>query len=103
MRKGAETVHILRKAKVDRLKPVYDVPQEFDIEGVHLIPAASNEAENGWVQIDGFTLVTKGWEDIRPDDQVVARGETYSVIGQPGEYVKRGNVKAVIATLRRSS
>ena len=103
MREGSETVHVVRKPKVDRLKPTLVSADEFDIEQVHLIPAASNEAQGGWVQLDGFTLVKKGFVDLRADDQVVARGETYQVIGRPGKFVKRGNVVAVIATLRRAS
>lgn len=103
MRKGTETVHVIRKAKVDKIKPTSGPPQEFDIEDVHLIPAASQEAEGGWVQIDGYTLIAKGEVDIHQDDRVEARGETYSVIGKPGVYTKRGRPAATFATLRRAS
>jgi hypothetical protein len=103
MPKGTETVTVVRKAKVDRLKPVAGPLQEFDIEKCSVIPRASNEAEGGWVQIDGYTVVAPGGSDIRADDQLRVRGELHSVIGKPGRFVKRRREVAVIATTSRST
>lgn len=103
MRKGDETVHVIRKAKIDKLKPASGPTAEFDITGTHVLPAASNEADQGWVQISGYTLVVPGDADVRADDQVTVRGETYSVIGKPGKFMKRRKIVATIVTLRSSS
>jgi hypothetical protein len=103
MRKGDETIHVIRKAKVDKLKPASGPAAEFDIENCHVIPAASNEAEQGWIQISGYTVIIPGDADVRADDQVTVRGDTLSVIGKPGKYQKRRKIVATFVTLRGAS
>jgi hypothetical protein len=103
MPKGTETVRVIRKAKVDKLKPASGPSNEFDIEDCHVIPRASNEAEAGWVQLSGYTVIAPGQADIQADDQMMVRGELHSVIGKPGVYTKRRKPKATIATVSRSA
>ena len=101
MAAGKETVRIIRKPKVDKLKPASGPTSEFDIKRCHVIPRASNEAEQGWVQVSGFTIVAPGDSDIREDDQMKVRGKIYSVIGVPGVFFKGSRPKNVIATVER--
>jgi len=98
MAAGKETVRIIRKPKVDKLKPASGPTEEFDVERCHVIPRASNEAEQGWVQINGYTVIAPGAADIREDDQIVVRGATHSVIGKPGVFFKGSRPKHTIAT-----
>lgn len=102
MARGKETVRVIRKPKVDKVKPSSGPTAEFDVNGCHVIPRASNEAEGGWVQINGYTVVAPGAADIRADDQLVVRGETHSVIGKPGVFFKGSRPKNTIATTERS-
>lgn len=101
--KGRETVTVVRKAKVDKLKPTAGPANEFDVERCELIPRASNESGNGWVQISGYTVVAPGEADIRADDQLRILGDLYSVIGKPGVFRKKGKPVATMATTERSA
>lgn len=103
MAAGKEVVEIIRKPKVDKLKPTSGAEQRFDIPRCHVIPRASRENEGGWVQINGFTVVAPGEADIREDDQMVVRGKTYSVLGKPGVFYKGSRPKNTIATVGQSA
>lgn len=98
---GKETVRIIRKPKVDKLKPASGPAAEFDVKRCHVIPRASQEAEAGWVQISGFTVIAPKDADIRPDDQMMVRGKVYSVIGQPGVFYKGKRPKHTFATVEK--
>jgi len=100
MAAGKETVRIIRKAKVDKLKPASGPAQEFDIKRCHVIPRASREAEQGWVQISGYTVIAPGAADILPDDQMIVRGVKHSVIGKPGIFFKGKRPKHTFATVQ---
>lgn len=102
MAAGKETVRIIRKPKVDKLKPVSGPAVEFDVKRCHVIPRASNEAEQGWVQVSGYTIVAPGDADIHEDDVMVVRGVKHSVIGKPGVFFKGTRPKNVIATVERA-
>ena len=96
---AGETVKIIRKPKVDKLKPTSGPTVEFEIRNVQVLPRASREAEQGYVQISGYTVIVKKKAiDVRPDDQIVVRGETHSVIGQPGVFRKGTRTKATFNT-----
>jgi hypothetical protein len=101
--RGHETVTVVRKAKVDKLKPASGPTDEFDVKRCELIPRASNETEGGWVQISGYTVVAPGEADIRADDQLRILGDLYSVIGKPGFFRKKGRPVATIVTTSRSA
>lgn len=98
MAAGRETVRIIRKPKVDKLKPASGPAEQFDIKRCHVIPRASQEREAGWVQISGYTVIAPGAADIHEDDQIVVRGATHSVIGKPGVFYKGSRPKNTIAT-----
>lgn len=102
MPKGKETVRIIRKPKVDKLKPASGPTAEFDIEGCHVIPRASNESGAGWIQISGYTVVAPGAADIHEDDEMVVRGAKHSVIGRPGVFFKGSKPKHTFATVVRA-
>lgn len=102
-KKGSETVWLIHKEKSDRLKPTTSTATEFELDGVDVIPRASNEAERGWVQLSGFTVVVYEDIDISPDAQMRVRGELYSVIGEPGVFRKRGRLKGILVTVERSA
>lgn len=101
MAAGKETVRIIRKPKIDKIKPVSGPAVEFDIKRCHVIPRASKEGEGGWVQISGFTVIAPRDADIHADDQMVVRGKTYSVIGTPGVFYKGSRPKNTIATVEK--
>lgn len=86
-----ETVTIIRKAKVDKLKPASGPTAEIDVKRCVVLPRASNENGGGWVQESGWTIYAPVGSDFRPDDMVRVRGLTYAVEGVPGVFpVKRG-------------
>ena len=103
MPRGAETVRVVRKPKVDKLKPSTATATEFDVDNCHVLPRSSNEQEYGWVQIEGFTVVAPGDADIREHDQLQVRDELHSVIGKPGQYRKGGRPVALMVTTERVS
>jgi hypothetical protein len=102
-RKGSETVWLIDKEKVDRLKPTSPTATEFELKNCDVLPRASNEGERGWVQVSGFTVVVYEDIDISPDAQMRVRDELYSVIGEPGVYRKRGKLKGILVTVERSA
>lgn len=99
MAAGKETVRIIRTPKVDKLKPTSGPAEEFDIDRCHVIPRASNEAGQGWIQVNGYTIVAPGDADINEDDLMVVRGVKHSVIGKPGVFYKGSRPRNVIATV----
>src|SRR5690349_13207299 len=96
-----ETVTIVRKPRVDRLKPASGPVEEAPVSRCIVLPRASNETDAGWVQVSGYTVIAPVGSDFRPDDQVRIRGELYAVIGEPGEYpVKKGKPGVFVTTER---
>ncbi len=95
-----ETVVIVRRARVDRLKPASGPTAEISVAKCVVLPRASQESDGGWVQRSGWTVYAPVGSDFRADDQVRVRGELYAVEGEPGQFpVKRGIGVAV--TLER--
>lgn len=95
-----ETVTIVRKPKVDKLKPASGPSAEIPVEKCIVLPRASNETDGGWVQRSGWSVYAPVGAPFRPDDQVRVRGELYAVEGVPGVFpVKRGI--GVVVTLER--
>jgi hypothetical protein len=101
-KKGDETIHVIRKPKVDKLKPASGPTEEFDVDDCFVIPRSSNETEGGWVQLSGYTVVAPGGTDVRADDQITVRGEVHSVIGKPGLY-RKGRKSYLFITAARSA
>lgn len=97
--RGAETVTVIRKPRVDRLGTSTEPTLEFEIKDCLLWPRASLEDGKGWVQVAGYGILFPPGTDIRATDQVRARGELHAVEGKPGDYGKKG----IIATLKSVS
>lgn len=102
MARGKETVKVIRKPKVDKAKPASGPTAEFDVDGCHVIPRASNESGGGWIQINGYTIVAPGDPGVHADDQVMVRGELHSVIGKPGVFFKGRRAKNTLITTQKS-
>lgn len=99
---GVETITRVRKPKVDRLKTptVEPVPNE-DFTSCQEVPRASQEEGRGWVGIGGFDIYCFDEAcDVIGTDQVIFRGKTYNVDGEPQRFVKRGRFKAVLIKLK---
>lgn len=88
--RGKETVTVVRKPKVDKLKPASGPTAEIEIEDCFVIPRGSYERDRGWVQVSGFTIwAPAGSPPVRADDLVRVRGELYSVEGEPGDFGRK--------------
>lgn len=107
---GSETIHVIRKPKVDRLSSDNPASAEHDIEGCVILPRLASGAQNsaeqgkGWVIIEGKMIIAPFGSDIQADDAVTIPGDTvkWQVDGAPGPYSnKRGRGKAVIFYLKR--
>lgn len=97
--RGSETVTVLRGPRPDRLNPNPPVTAEFDVDECIVIPRASQESGQGWIQVAGYTIVAPPGSDIKADDRVRVRGDVHSVIGKPGEYINsRGIRKGLFVT-----
>lgn len=102
MAKGNETITVVRKPRVDKLKPTSGVEQRFDIEGCIVWPRAAVEEGRGWIQKAGQNVFAPAGSDIRPDDEVIVRGLRYSVEGIPGDFrSRRGKRKGLLVNLER--
>lgn len=101
MAAGKEVVTIIRKPKVDKLKPTPGAEVQFDIKRCHVLPRASNESQQGWVQVSGYTVIAPGEADIHEDDVMMVRGAKHSVIGKPGVFFKGTRAKHTFATVER--
>lgn len=104
MQRGTETLTVIRKAKVDRLRPAAGPTVEHVIEQVIAWPRSAREGDKGWVQIAGENvwcpaLPDGSMPDITEDDQVRFRGQLYDVAGRPGDFVKRGRNLGRLANL----
>ncbi len=96
-----ETVTVVRKPKVDKLKPTAGAAVEIPVKRCVVLPRASNETDGGWVQVSGFTVIAPVGSDIRPDDQLRIRGVLYAVEGEPGVYpVRKGKLGVFVTTER---
>lgn len=83
--RGTETITVVRKPQVDRLKPTAGAEQRFDIDNCIVLPRASNESGGGWVQLSGYTVYAPPGSDVVAEDRVICRGEMHSVRGKPGD------------------
>jgi hypothetical protein len=100
--RGTVTITVVRKPRVDRLKPTPAVEQRFDIPGCVVWPRASNEADQGWVQISGENVFCPPGSDVVAEDEVLLRGSRYSVKGEPGFFeTKKGKAKGIMVTLEK--
>lgn len=98
-----ETVTVVRKPKVDKLKPASGPTAEIPVRRCFVLPRSNHEADSGWVQISGWTVIAPVGSDIRADDQVRVRGELYAVEGVPGEFPVRKGKPGLFVTLERVS
>jgi hypothetical protein len=107
---GSETVHVIRKAKVDRLSSATSTSSEHDVEGCVVLPRLASGAQNsseqgkGWVIVEGKMIIAPFGSDVLADDAVTLVGDSvqWQVDGPPGPYKnKRGRGKATIFYLKR--
>ena len=104
MPKGTETITVVRKPRADRLKPTPSEEQRFDITGCIIWPRVAQEQDGGWVQISGLNVFAPPGADVVAEDSVIARGERYSVKGEPGDYRKTETKrKGLMITLEKVS
>lgn len=96
-----ETVTIVRKPKVDRLKPASGPTAEIPVRRCYVLPRSNQEEDGGWVQVSGFTVIAPVGSDIRADDLLRIRGELYAVEGVPGEYPVRKGKPGLFVTVER--
>ncbi len=99
---GAETVTVVRRPKRDGFGDIpAGQPQPWQVPGWQFAPGPSREAGagSGQVESDG-TLYGPPTADInqivddgiQPTDQIVVRGDTYSVIGRVQDWGSSGSV-----------
>jgi hypothetical protein len=99
---GGETVTVVRKPKRDGFGNIpAGAVQQWDVPGFQFAPGPSQEMGLGGAQVesDGTlygprtadinAVVTGG---IQPTDQIVVRGDTYSVIGRVQDWGTAGSV-----------
>lgn len=96
-----ETVVVVRKPKVDKLKPASGPTAEISVPRCYVLPRANQEEGGGWVQTSGFTVIAPVGTDIRADDLLRIRGELYAVEGVPGEYPIRQGKPGLFVTTER--
>jgi hypothetical protein len=98
-----ETVIVVRKPKVDKLKPASGPTAEIPVLRCYVLPRSAQESDGGWVQISGLTVIAPVGSDIRADDQIRIRGELYAVEGVPGEYPVPQGKPGLFVTVERVS
>lgn len=84
-----ESVTRLRPAGIDAYgDPVAGAPGELDIAGCALAPRSSSDATDQGRQgvIAGMTLYAPAGADIEATDQIVARGSTWEIEGEVGDW-----------------
>jgi hypothetical protein len=96
-----ETVVVVRKPKVDKLKPASGPTAEIPVPKCYVLPRANQEEGGGWIQVSGYTVIAPVGSDIRADDQIRIRGELYAVEGVPGEYPVRVGKPGLFVTVER--
>jgi hypothetical protein len=102
MPRGAETITIQHFGPPDDFG---DRPLDGDpvvVGGCSIWPRTSTEnADKGVVVISGLNVFVPPGNEIRPTDQITARGETYDVEGEPGLYVRGTRAVGSIVVLKR--
>lgn len=99
---GTETVTVVRKPKRDNFGNIpAGAVQQWDVDGWQFAPGPSTEMGlgGGQVESDG-TLYGPAVADINltvpggidPADQIIVRGDTYSVIGRVQDWGSAGTV-----------
>lgn len=95
-----ETVRVRHTEQTDRLRSGSGTaPDEVDVEGCIVWPAASREEGKGWIQISGYDFLAPAGSDIRATDEVQVRGDWYHVEGVPGDFGRKGlmvNVRRLV-------
>lgn len=93
-----ERITVKPQVKVDRLRDPEGAaaPEPFDVPRCKVWPRSSHEEGKGWITIDGFNVFTPPGYDIPASALIVLRGETWSVVGNPGVYDK-----GTLITLKR--
>lgn len=100
--KGTETVIRLRATGAPGRHGAAAPAGRVAISFCHVIPRTSSEdSDDANTVIVGLTLVAPGGTDLKASDRIEYKGLTYEIEGEPGDYMKRGRSKAVIAGLRR--
>jgi hypothetical protein len=84
-----ESVTRLRPAGTDAYgDPIAEAPGELDIAGCALAPRSSSDVTDQGRQgvIAGMTLFAPAGADIEATDQIVARGATWTIEGEVGDW-----------------
>ena len=118
--RGGLSITVVRKGKVDKLKPSSATATRHTISNCVVLPSQTYDADRGtWVTVEGYdvhclaggivTPADSGLpphtltpEDVDGDDQVEYAGETWQVYGEPAELRNaRGVLKDLLVRLRR--
>lgn len=99
---GHETIEIHAAPERDRNgDAIGPAPAPVTVEGCITWPKRSLEEGRGWVTIDGLDLyLPPGVPVPAAEDQVLARGGTWSVDGEPAVYNEKG---AIVSLKRRTT
>lgn len=102
MARGTETVTILRPGAEDQFGQPGPDDAPRDVPQCIVFPRTSTEDhDRGEVVITGLGVAMPPGTDIKATDRVVARGQTWEVEGQPGDYrSKGGRAKNILVFLK---
>lgn len=98
---GDETIVVTPSSGVDEYGDPLPTGQSVRIEKCAVLPCRVNDPERGWLIRDGFEVFVVDPAQmakaraVTAKDSVAVRGGSYEVDGSPGEYRKRGQVKAI--------
>jgi hypothetical protein len=119
--RGGLSITVVRKGKVDKLKPSSAEAARHTISNCVVLPSQTFDADRGtWITVEGYDvhclaggIVTPagsglphavGPDDVTGDDQVEYAGEIWQVYGEPAEFrTSRGVLKSLLVRLRRVS
>lgn len=102
---GVETVIRLRETGAPGRHGARGPEAPQEIRNTTLVPRTSTENTDGRdTVVVGYTLICPPGTDLLATDRVRARGDVWTIEGEPGDYrTKRGKAKAVIAALQKVS
>lgn len=105
MAKGDRTITVIRKVRRDKLSTADSgEPITFTIDGVAILPRQAYEANQDWVNIEGYDIwvlptsvvtrddATSGYadDDIVSSDFIDIDGEEWQVDGPDAYFTKKG-------------
>lgn len=105
--RGGLSIVVMRKPKVDKLKPTSGPAQRTVITNCVVLPSQTYDSQRGiWVTVDGYDVhcLAPGAEpgDVLEDDQVEYDGKLWQVYGAPAVYRNgRGQLKDIVVKIRR--